>query len=31
VRHVDTVTVSERPAMITVPAYRAKFGRELTA
>ncbi len=28
--HVD-VEVRERPPMLTVPAYRAKFGRELTA
>ncbi len=25
------VPVRERPPMITVPAYRAKFGRELSA
>ena len=25
------VEIRERPPMITVPAYRAKFGRELSA
>jgi hypothetical protein len=25
------VEVRERPPMLTVPAYRAKFGRELSA
>jgi len=30
---VESITVErrERPPMIDIPAYRAKFGRELTA
>ena len=32
-QHVERVAVEirERPPMVTIPAYRAKFGRELTA
>jgi glucosyl-3-phosphoglycerate synthase len=30
-RHDVEIEVGERPPMITVPAYQAKFGRELTA
>jgi hypothetical protein len=30
-RELVPVEVRERPPMITIPAYRAKFNRELTA